>query len=86
MGIQCIASNSCGLSARIVIAMQKHATCPAKKVTTLSATRGAGLVQIANALVDGRLVPECLSAVSGAPCDSRAQCDALEGGASDTAT
>jgi len=29
--------------------MQKHATCPAKKVTMLSATRGAGLVQIANA-------------------------------------
>lgn len=32
--------------------MQKHATCPAKKGTTLSATRGAGLVQIANALID----------------------------------
>jgi hypothetical protein len=49
MGIQCIAAISCRLEARIVIAMHKHATCPAKKSTTLPATREAGLVQIAKA-------------------------------------
>jgi hypothetical protein len=30
MGIQCIAAISCGLGARVVIAMLKHATYPAK--------------------------------------------------------
>jgi hypothetical protein len=35
--------------------MQKHATCPAKKVTTLSATRGAGLAQIAIAPIEPKL-------------------------------
>ena len=32
MGIQCIAAISCGLGARVVIAMHKHATCPAKNL------------------------------------------------------
>ena len=52
MGIQCIAAISGGLGARVVIAMHKHATCPAKKSTTLPATRGAGLVQIAESLIE----------------------------------
>jgi hypothetical protein len=51
-GIQSIAAILRGLERKRCDCREQHAICPAKKSTTLLPTRGAGLVQIANVLIE----------------------------------